>query len=98
MQIRRINEIAKSTTPDSTEDSGIARRGKYTFEMRLALATRLLEDIPRPPAKKVQGMSPVRLKSGYGMPSEGIFASLPKKMLNTSMVNSGWMMAQDAPS
>jgi hypothetical protein len=32
------------------------------------------------------------------MPSEGIFASLPKKTVKMSMVNSGWRTAQATPS
>ena len=32
------------------------------------------------------------------MPSEGIFASLPKNRLKTTIVKNGWMIAQAAPS
>jgi len=32
------------------------------------------------------------------MPSEGIFASLPKKTVKISIMQSGWMIAQRNPS
>jgi hypothetical protein len=39
----------------------------------------------------------VNEKMGYGTPSDGIFARLPKKMVNTTIVKSGWITAQEAP-
>jgi hypothetical protein len=33
----------------------------------------------------------------YGMPSDGIFASLPKKIVKINMVNSGCRIAQVTP-
>ena len=52
--------------------------------IRLAFVTRLFEDVVRPLAKKVHGVRAVSAKTEYGMPSDGIFASLPKKIVKIS--------------
>ena len=83
---------------ESTAAIGIASRGKYTFLSRLALPTRLSADCARPVAKNVQGTSAAKAKSGYGTPSDGIFASLPKNRLKMSIVKTGCMIAHAAPS
>src|ERR1035438_8431799 len=88
----------KSMAPENTAAIGIARRGKYTFVTRLAFETRLFEDIVRPLEKKVQGVRAVSANKEYGMPSDGIFASLPKKTVKINMVNSGCRTAQATPS
>jgi len=49
-------------------------------------------------AKKVHGTRAVKAKIGYGILSEGIFASFPKNKLKTTMVKNGWMIAQAAPN
>jgi hypothetical protein len=37
-------------------------------------------------------------KSGYGIPSEGIFANPPKTIVKIIIVTNGWSTAQDAPN
>ena len=49
-------------------------------------------------AKYVQGTSAAIENTGYGIPSEGMPASRPKKMVNTTIVRTGWRIAQPAPS
>src|ERR1017187_10229638 len=93
----KTNDSRKSTAPENTAAIGIARRGKYTFVIRLAFATRLLEDVVRPLVKKDQGVRAVSANREYGRPSEGIFASLPKKIVKIAMVNSGCRTAQATP-
>ncbi len=66
--------------------------------IRLALPTRLLDAALSALAKKPHGSSAAYVNSGYGMPSDGIFASVPKNTLKATMVRRGWMMAQAAPS
>src|SRR5215470_15673682 len=90
--------ITKSTTPDSTVAMGMIRRGKYTLVIKLALPTKLFDDWARPLAKNIHGTNAAYVKIGYGTPSDGIFPSLPKKMLNTTIVKNGWMIDQAAPS
>ena len=63
----------------------------------MALETRLFEDVVRPLAKKVHGVRAVSANKEYGMPSDGIFASLPKKIVKINMVNSGCRIAQVTP-
>src|ERR1700760_4058410 len=71
------NEIQKSMAPGKTAETGATNRGKYTFEIRFEFPARLFDDCDSPFAKKVQGRSAVRIKRGYGMPSDGIFARRP---------------------
>ena len=77
---------------------GIVSRGKYTLRIRFALSTRLFEDCDSPLAKNVHGTSAAYAKIGYGIPSDGIFASLPKNSEKTTIVKNGWMIAHAAPS
>ena len=84
--------------PENTAAIGIASRGKYTFVIRFAFDTRLFEEVVSPLAKKVHGVRAVSAKAEYGMPSDGIFASLPKKTVKIAIVKSGCRMAQVTPS
>ena len=51
------NARAKSTIPEPTAAIGITSRGKYTFWIKFALATRLLDELVSPLAKNCQGTS-----------------------------------------
>jgi len=57
--------------------------------IKFALPTRLFDEFVRLVAKNVHGTRAAKLKIGYGTPSEGTFASLPKKRLNTTIVKNG---------
>src|SRR5208337_5211813 len=92
-----INETAKSTSGEIILDSGIIRRGKYTLVMMLAFVTMLVVDRVSPSAKRVQGSRAASTKRGYGTPSDGIFASPPKKIVKMTMVRSGWRTAHAIP-
>src|SRR5258708_14188180 len=48
-------------------------------------------------AKYCQVISPDRTNSGYGNPSDGIAARLPKTNVNTSVLRSGLSTAQPTP-
>src|SRR5712692_7903813 len=48
-------------------------------------------------AKYCQVISPDRTNSGYGSPSDGIAARLPKTNVNTSVLRSGLSTAQPIP-
>jgi len=74
-----IKAMAKSTSGETMPDMGIIRRGKYTFVMILAFYTILVVERVSPSAKSVHGMRAAKLKRGYGIPSEGIFASLKEQ-------------------
>lgn len=60
-------------------------------------ATRLLLDWVRALTNNCHGSRAARTNRAYGLPSDGSFPSLPKKTVNTPMVNSGWMTAQATP-
>ncbi len=62
--VKRTSTTAKSTRATPTEERGTSKRGKYTFEMRLALPTRLPLEPDRAAAKSCQGRSPARTSSG----------------------------------
>ncbi len=84
--------------PASTEASGRIMRGKYTLViMWLELTSERLASCSAL-ENSVQGISAVYEKIGYGTPSEGTPARLPKKMLKTTIVRNGCRMAQAAPS
>jgi hypothetical protein len=51
-----------------------------------------------PSAKRIQGRSPEKMKSGYGTPSEGICASPPKIAVKINIIKSGWRIAHAIPS
>ena len=53
--IRIIPDMRKSTKLTITELVGMTRRGKYTFEMRLAFPIKLLLDSDKALAKNCQG-------------------------------------------
>ena len=78
-------------------ESGMIRRGKYTLVMMFALVTMLVVDRVSPSAKSIQGSRAASTKSGYGTPSDGIFASPPKKTVKMTIVKSGWRTAHAIP-
>jgi hypothetical protein len=55
---RTRKPIARSTRPGRTLASGMIRRGKYTFEIRLALPTRLPLAAVTAFVKYIHGSSP----------------------------------------
>ena len=85
--------------PRERTPTGMTSRGKYTFLMRFADAHEAAATTGRcRAAKRVQGRSPVKEKSGYGSPSEPTLASRPKKIVKTIIVSSGWRTAHATPS
>src|SRR5438105_3499309 len=97
MPIKTRKAKAKSTSPASALAIGMTNRGKYTFEMRLALDTRLFDDWVTAYEKNVQGTRAQYANSGYGTPSDGILANLPKTTVKRIMVMTGCRIAHDAP-
>jgi hypothetical protein len=95
---KTTNAIKKSTMPAITDDSGNIIRGKYIFVIIWLLATNDLLASRRAFENNVQGSNAVKEKMGYGTPSEGTFARLPKKMLKTTIVRNGCRIAQLAPN
>jgi hypothetical protein len=89
MPTNNAKESVKSTVPDKIAEIGIVNLGKYTFVRRLVLSTKLLDACDIAFEKNIHGTRAVNAKSGYGRPSEGILASLPKKTLNMAMVDNG---------
>ena len=87
--ISKTKAMAKSSNPANTGAAGIAILGKYTLVIRFVLATRLLPEKLSATEKYVQGIKALRTKIGYGIPSLGIFARLPKNIVNTNIVNRG---------
>src|SRR3990167_9763014 len=97
MPINTRKATQKSTSPPATEDIGIINRGKYTFVIRLLLLTRLLLELVTPLAKSCHGKSAAYENMGYGTPSDGIFARLPKKIVKTTIVKRGCRIAHSTP-
>ena len=73
-------------------------RGKYTLVMSRWLATTLLLDSVSANANSCHGSSAQNANTGYGTPSDGMRASRPKKIVNTTIVVSGCRIAHAAPS
>jgi hypothetical protein len=90
--------MKKSINPDKVEDAGIANLGKYTLVNRFELPIKQFPEYETAPEKYVHGTRATYENIGYGMPSLGILANFPKKVVKTSMVNNGWMMAHNAPN
>jgi hypothetical protein len=98
MSATRITpEIKKSTKLVITELAGIIRRGKYIFEIRLALPIRELLVSDKALAKNCHGRTAEKTRIGYGTPSEGNFASFPKTIVNTTIVKKGRITAHAMP-
>src|SRR5579883_129633 len=97
MPTNRTKETQKSTKPAAIVATGIIRRGKYTLVISRELPTRLLDDCVSPLEKNIQGTSAVSTKTGYGWPSDGIFAARPKNSVKMTMAARGWINAQAAP-
>ena len=57
-------DMRKSTKLTITELVGMTRRGKYTFEMRLALPIKLLLDSEKAFAKNCQGSMAAKTSMG----------------------------------
>jgi hypothetical protein len=91
------NEIKNSTTPDKTAATGIINRGKYIFDIKLALEISELLLSDRVLAKNCHGNRAVKVKIGYGIPLDGNLAILPKIIEKTTMVNIGLITAQAMP-
>src|SRR5215813_4720441 len=98
MPANTTQAMVKSTRPASTDANGRINRGKYTLVSTAALSTRLLLDCVSANAKSCHGSKAENVKIGYGTPSDGTPASLPKKIVNAAMVRRGWRIAQAAPS
>src|SRR6516165_1374194 len=77
-------QIRKSTRLTTSELSGTISRGKYTFETRLALLTRLLLDSLRAVLKSCQGSIPASTSRVYGTSPDGSRAILLKTNTKTS--------------
>ncbi len=90
--------MPKSISPAPTEDRGMIRRGKYTLLMSCCCPTSDVAELEMAPAKKVHGNRAAYTNTGYGRPSDGIFANLPNTSVNSSMVATGWISAQATPS
>ncbi len=73
-------------------------RGKYTLLMRFALLIRLLDDSDSAVETNCQGNNPAKTISAYGAaPSVGNLATLPNRMVNTTMVRKGLINAHVTP-
>src|ERR1039457_986211 len=92
------NVIPRSNNPESTDERTTIKRGKYTRVMRCALPTKLCADVPTELAKNVHGNNPAKTNTGYGRPSDGIWANLWNRRVKISIFSSGCNIAQDAPS
>jgi hypothetical protein len=57
--------------------------------IREALLTTLLAEPVKAPEKSCQGNNAVNVKTGYGRPSDGNWASRPKIKVNTNIVMTG---------
>src|SRR4051812_7535118 len=92
------NDTARSTAGISTAASGTSIRGKYTLASRCWLPTSDDEPLVAAVAKYVHGTSAASENNGYGTPSDGTFASRPKKMVNTTIVRNGCSTLHPMPS
>src|SRR5256885_14769730 len=93
----KINEIAKSTKETMTELAGTIIRGKYTFEIKFAFVTSELLPSAREVANNCHGSIAAKTITGYGTPSLGSLAILPKMKTKTTMVRNGRSTAQRTP-
>src|SRR4029077_5410403 len=94
---RSTREMAKSTKETMTELAGTINRGKYTFEMRLALVMRELLPSEREVANNCHGSIAANTMTGYGTPSLGSLAMRLKTKTNTTIVRNGRITAQRTP-
>jgi hypothetical protein len=97
MKTNSVEAIIKSTKQANIAARGINSLGKYTFVTRRAFVTRLIPEKLREVAKNVQSTNAEYENTGYGIPSDGIFANRPKNSVNMSIVAKGCRIAQDAP-
>lgn len=81
--------MTKSINPANTEATGMATLGKYTLVRRFEFPTRQFPADDNAPVKYVQGTSAEYENTGYGIPSLGILANLPKNMVNTTIEKNG---------
>src|SRR5438477_12003326 len=96
--MRKAPDIIKSTKLVITLLAGTTTRGKYIFDIRFALLTRLLPLSKSAVEKNCHGSIPQNTSKGYGTPADGIFPNLPKTMVNTSIVRMGRIMDQTTPT
>src|SRR5690349_16004546 len=89
--------MQKSNNSTPATLAGIINLGKYTFVINFSSSTTLLPAMRITFEKNVHGNNPAYTKIGYGKPSEGTFASAPKKIENTIIFITGCTMAHDAP-
>ena len=89
--------IAKSASLDNTGVNGIIRRGKYTLVKTAEFVIKLEPEAFSVFAKYVQGINAAYEKMGYGIPSDGTPASLPKTTEKTSILKTGLIIAHANP-
>ena len=95
--IKITNATARSTTLAKTVASGMIKRGKYIFVIRLAFPTKQLPATAIAPEKKVHSINPEYANNGYGIPFEEIRTNRPKTTVNTSVMRSGCKSTQAIP-
>lgn len=67
-----MNELPNSTNPASTPEIRMISRGKYTFEIKCAFPTKLVEERVSEEAKWPQGNKPAYTNTGQGTCPEGM--------------------------
>ena len=93
----KISAMKKSINFEITGEIGIIRRGKYTFVIIPDELNKLPLEPERAAEKYVHGTKAVKLKIAYGTPFESIFARFPNTIVNTIILNNGWITAQPIP-
>ena len=86
---KMTKDMAKSTVGDKMPEIGRRSRGKYIFEISWAFPTTLSVPRVREVAKRFQGSRAEYVKMGYGTPSDGILAKLPKTAVKRAIVIKG---------
>src|SRR5262249_55264259 len=98
MAIKGMKATIRSTRLAATAPAGTNSRGKYILVIKWALPTMLLLLVVTALAKNVHGTSTGRAKKGYGKLVETKIPSRPKKSEKTTIISTGWRIAQAAPS
>src|SRR5580698_4443266 len=88
--------MAKSTILVTTAPVGISSRGKYTFEIKLALPMRLLDDSVRAVEKNCHGSSAVYTSKTSGT-SDAVIFVMRRNATKTAIVKAGRMSAHATP-
>src|ERR1700677_1020678 len=89
--------IKKSTKPTTTLLAGTTRRGKYIFDTRFELVTRLLPLSDNAVEKNCQGSSPQKENNAIGAPPVGDLLIL-LNIVKASIIRHGRMSAQAIPT